>query len=169
MTKSKILWSIFFSQSGQKAGSKFNTKNGAQSMTKVKNTTPKTLVAFCSSLIMRPCLQLLRDTTLLVREWWPPRGALGLGLNPLCALNVAARRNPDDLVMPWTKVVSVIIRITINIFRVIVGSYDSTGMRSTSAPSNHGTCRGWNFNDIFTGQGWFDGIARYYNNLARCR
>lgn len=78
-------------------------------MTNVKNTTPNTLVAFCSSRMMRPCRDEFRDITLELREWWDRMvvvrcnrhgddGALlALGMSPLIILlwlrNVAERRN----------------------------------------------------------------------------
>lgn len=36
----------------------------------MEKTTPSTLVAFCSSRMMRPCRDELRDMTLEFREWW---------------------------------------------------------------------------------------------------
>lgn len=60
---------IFCSQSPHTVGTKFSTKNGAHSMTNVKNTTPSTFVAFCSSRMIRPCRDEFRDITLEFREW----------------------------------------------------------------------------------------------------
>lgn len=39
-------------------------------MTKVKKTTPRTLVAFCSSRMILPCREEFREMTLEFREWW---------------------------------------------------------------------------------------------------
>jgi hypothetical protein len=44
-------------------------KNGAHNITKVKNTTPNTLVAFCSKRIIRPCLEEFLEITLEFLEW----------------------------------------------------------------------------------------------------
>lgn len=70
VTTSNTQWLIFCSQSPQTVGNRFNTKNGAHNITNVKKTTPSTLVAFCSSRIIRPCRDEFLDITLELREWW---------------------------------------------------------------------------------------------------
>lgn len=69
VTKSNTQWLICCSQSPQIVGNRFNTKNGAHKITNVKNTTPNTLVAFCSRRMMRPWRDEFRDITLELREW----------------------------------------------------------------------------------------------------
>lgn len=109
------------SQSPQKLGTKFKTKNGVHKITNVKNTTPNTFVAFCSSRMMRPCRDEFRDMTLEFREWWDrivaprvikhgadlfvafgsPPLALPPTFTPLMRLwlrSVADRRNGDAIV-----------------------------------------------------------------------
>lgn len=68
VTKSKTHLSIFLSHSGQTDGTRLRTKKGAHKMTKVKNTTPNTFVAFCSSRMILPCLEEVLDKTLELRE-----------------------------------------------------------------------------------------------------
>lgn len=58
------------SHSPHTTGSRLSTKNGAHRITKVKKTTPRTLVAFCSSLMIRPCLEEFLDITLEFLLWW---------------------------------------------------------------------------------------------------
>lgn len=52
------------SQFGHTDGSRLSAKKGVHRNTNVKNTTPNTLVAFCSSRMMRPCRYELRIMTL---------------------------------------------------------------------------------------------------------
>lgn len=109
------------SQSGHKAGTRFSTKNGAHKITNVKNTTPRTFVAFCSSRMILPCRELLREITLLLREWWlrtwPPEYLSRFGddgllwfkvtfvpIAPLCARIVAARRNGVALALVDSRI-----------------------------------------------------------------
>lgn len=109
-----MLWLICLSQSGHTAGIKLRTKNGAQRTTNVKKTTPRTFVAFCSSLMILPCRELFREATLLVLEWWlriGPEYLCGHGEDelllclelmlaaPLWARMVAARRIGPPLVV----------------------------------------------------------------------
>lgn len=60
---------MFSSHVRHNDGNRLSTKNGAHNITNVKNTTPSTLVAFCSSRMMRPWRDELRDMTLELREW----------------------------------------------------------------------------------------------------
>lgn len=69
MTKCITQASRFLSHSKQNVGRRLSMKKGAHRITNVKNTTPSTLVAFCSKRIILPCLDEFLDITLEFLEW----------------------------------------------------------------------------------------------------
>lgn len=67
--QSKTQGGIPLSHSGHNAGTILRRKNGAHRTTNVKNTTPKTLVAFCSKRSILPWREEFLEITLDVLEW----------------------------------------------------------------------------------------------------
>lgn len=130
---SKIDCGICLSHESQIAGIRLSTKNGAHKMTNVKNTTPSTLVAFCSSLMIRPCLVVLRIMTLELRPY-------GLLLDPdsLVLAATAAIRVLAALEIRWrgsgsldsseatlTACLTVALRRNRSLLELVVGASDT--------------------------------------------